>query len=527
MTLYRLNQVPDRLYVKFLELVGVELFSAVPARADLLFTLTAPRDEPVRVPAGTQVSTERRDDEEPVVFLTDSELRVTPPQAGRLPDPHRRPVRRPLGGAAPRGVARCGSSRPCARTRRSTSDSPSRPAGNLLRLDVTTGPEGAGVDPRRPPRVWEAWDGQRVALRCGSSTTPAPASTAPARSPCCCRPGTRPLAIGPKRAYWLRCRLVRAGRGRSRSTATRRSWSRCPRSALGGAVPAHHAEPAPAELLGASTGRPGQVFQVRRVPVLPRRHDETVKVVAAPARAHRRAGGAGVDRGRRPGRRRPPTTGCSPGPAPPARSGSGRGCWTGEGRVWQHGAIPAIDAQIYVTGYRFGGGRRGNVAADRLTVLHTSIPFVGLGHQPRPRAPAGWTPRPWRTPRSAGRCCCAAGAARSPPRTSSGSPWTPRPAWPGPGACRRPSPGEPARLLVVPRVDIAPEALTLDDLRAPRGARGADQGLPGAAAAADHAAAHRGAALSGRQGGRRGAGRRRACAPRRSGSGPSAPSTST
>ena len=38
MTLYRLNQVPDRLYVKFLELVGVELFSAVPARVDLLFT---------------------------------------------------------------------------------------------------------------------------------------------------------------------------------------------------------------------------------------------------------------------------------------------------------------------------------------------------------------------------------------------------------------------------------------------------------------------------------------------------------
>ena len=55
MTLYRLNQVPDRLYVKFLELVGVELFSAVPARVDLLFTLTAAREETVRVPAGTQV----------------------------------------------------------------------------------------------------------------------------------------------------------------------------------------------------------------------------------------------------------------------------------------------------------------------------------------------------------------------------------------------------------------------------------------------------------------------------------------
>jgi predicted phage baseplate assembly protein len=43
MVLYRVNQVPDRLYVKFLELVGVELFSSVPARAELLFRVTAPR----------------------------------------------------------------------------------------------------------------------------------------------------------------------------------------------------------------------------------------------------------------------------------------------------------------------------------------------------------------------------------------------------------------------------------------------------------------------------------------------------
>src|SRR5690349_6435115 len=59
MTLYRVNQIPDRLYVKFLELVGVELFSAAPARTDVLFTLAAPTPEPVRVPAGTQVGTER------------------------------------------------------------------------------------------------------------------------------------------------------------------------------------------------------------------------------------------------------------------------------------------------------------------------------------------------------------------------------------------------------------------------------------------------------------------------------------
>ena len=59
MILYRLNQVPDRLYVKFLELVGIELASASPARTDLLFTLAAPPEQTIRVPAGTQVGTER------------------------------------------------------------------------------------------------------------------------------------------------------------------------------------------------------------------------------------------------------------------------------------------------------------------------------------------------------------------------------------------------------------------------------------------------------------------------------------
>src|SRR4051812_11569482 len=70
-TLYRLNRVPDRLYVKFLELVGIELMSAAPARTLLVFDLAAPPAEPVRIPATTQVCT---DSDDPVVFMTDTEL---------------------------------------------------------------------------------------------------------------------------------------------------------------------------------------------------------------------------------------------------------------------------------------------------------------------------------------------------------------------------------------------------------------------------------------------------------------------
>ncbi len=45
--LYRLNRVPDRHYVKFLELIGVRLFPPTAARAGVTFCLTAPRPDPV------------------------------------------------------------------------------------------------------------------------------------------------------------------------------------------------------------------------------------------------------------------------------------------------------------------------------------------------------------------------------------------------------------------------------------------------------------------------------------------------
>jgi predicted phage baseplate assembly protein len=57
--LYRLNRVPDRHYVKFLELLDVRLFPPVAARAAITFWLTGPQSENVRIAAGTQVATVR------------------------------------------------------------------------------------------------------------------------------------------------------------------------------------------------------------------------------------------------------------------------------------------------------------------------------------------------------------------------------------------------------------------------------------------------------------------------------------
>ena len=56
MIVFRLNQVPDLNYIKFLQLLGIELTPAQPAQADVTFT-TVRKDVPgVNVPAGTQIA---------------------------------------------------------------------------------------------------------------------------------------------------------------------------------------------------------------------------------------------------------------------------------------------------------------------------------------------------------------------------------------------------------------------------------------------------------------------------------------
>ncbi|MDX2241496.1 MAG: putative baseplate assembly protein [Leptolyngbyaceae cyanobacterium bins.302] len=45
-------------------------------------------------------------------------------------------------------------------------------------------------------------------------------------------------------------------------------------------------------------------------------------------------------------------------------------------REWQYGKIPPLGAEIYMTTYRVGGGSRGNVRKETLTVLKKAIPYV-------------------------------------------------------------------------------------------------------------------------------------------------------
>src|SRR5215472_2322891 len=76
--IYRLNRVPDKVYVKFLELLGVRLFPPTAARAPITFWLAAPQPAAVRIPAGTEVATIRTETDEAIVFATIDDLQLAP-----------------------------------------------------------------------------------------------------------------------------------------------------------------------------------------------------------------------------------------------------------------------------------------------------------------------------------------------------------------------------------------------------------------------------------------------------------------
>src|SRR6266571_1676534 len=75
MQLYRLGQVPQLNYLKFLELLGMELLPAEPAAAEITFPAASTATSPViMVPQGTQVSAASGDSPTPLVFETDRAL---------------------------------------------------------------------------------------------------------------------------------------------------------------------------------------------------------------------------------------------------------------------------------------------------------------------------------------------------------------------------------------------------------------------------------------------------------------------
>ena len=370
MVLFRMNQVPDRLYTKFLDLVGIQPFPPSVARADLTFYLTGAREQPVVVPAGTEVGTTGGLPGDTVVFSTREDLVMAPPQlisaktATSSDDALLVDAWDDL--RLPGSELACFTSDPISPGDAVYLGFAETLAGAVIRLSVEASIEGIGVDPNDPPISWEVWSGETwlAAMVHGDTTgglnrngfilLALPRAMAA-------------LSLGGTRAFWLRARL-RAAR------AEQPSYRASPRilsllvETLGGTVAAEHAVVRGQESLGRSDGTADQLFNLAHVPVLPRREGERVRVVtltgttdwtevddftaSGPNDCHYLLDGATGEIRFGPTVRYP------------------------DGTVRQHGAIPPDGAEVVMTGYRHGGGAAGNVGASTITSLRTGVAYV-------------------------------------------------------------------------------------------------------------------------------------------------------
>src|SRR5436190_545851 len=158
--LYRLNRVPEKNYLRFMDLLGIQLKEPVPARALITFGLSAPQGGPVTVPRNVEIATLTVGETEPITFSTESDTVIWPPtldhclfssdgatftdlsaRLGADGDFFDAFQRVPLpGDALYLGFLENLSQ-------------------HVLSLVIDCNVEGIGVDPRDPPIAWEAWSG--------------------------------------------------------------------------------------------------------------------------------------------------------------------------------------------------------------------------------------------------------------------------------------------------------------------------------------------------------------------------------
>jgi predicted phage baseplate assembly protein len=374
--LYRLNRVPDRVYIKFLDLIGVRLFPPTAARVGVTFWLSGPVPDDVVIASGAEVATPRASGSESVSFTTTTELRIVSATRSRvassITEDEERDHTDTLAGSNPAGfypfdqVPKPGDSMLVG-----LSDAvPS--CAVRLRLDCEI--EGVGVDPEDPPLVWEAWtpngwatcdvdsDGTGGLNRAGDIVLHVP-NTHEAS-----------LVLN-QRAGWLRCRVIEAYEGQPAYSSSPRI-RRCDSDTVGGTIDAVHAETIDGELLGLSEGVPAQRFATERSPIVPGDGPRVLEVGGPDGWQEWSEVVHFADSGPRDDHfvLDAVAGAVELGPAVRERDGS----------LTQRGAVPPKGSMLRLRSYRTGGGAAGNVTRGALSVLKASIPYVSRVENRRP-----------------------------------------------------------------------------------------------------------------------------------------------
>ena len=384
MITYRLNRVPEKTYVKFLEMLGVVLAPSSSASTELSFWLAAPlplseNDTTiVAIPKGTEVATRFSETEPEIIFTTNESLEIIPPRVVQL----RRQEDTTRNYAPRMGIE---TFYPFNRTTPQEGDTffigfepQDDLSGHTIRLNFNCEKtQAVGVRREDPPLVWECSIGDGSWKEVPPSSRPGETDTTGGLNN---EEGSLVLylpltwktdVIQGREAYWIRCRFEQRRPEQGRYTESPRIIKLTPRT-IGATTSATHAVNVVAELLGNSSGEPGQHFNLEHVHILPLERDETLEIQET---------GYG-DVGYIPWKRVVDFSNSSPtdrhytidltngivhlGPAVRQPDGSLR----------QYGRVPPPGRGIQFSKYRHGGGTIGNLPEERLQMLKTSIPYV-------------------------------------------------------------------------------------------------------------------------------------------------------
>ena len=402
MILYRQNQVPDRLYVKMMAMMGLNLDPPRAAVADVTFQLSAPREDAVTILAGTEVATTQTERQSSIIFTTEKTLPIASPQleqAITYRQGHEQQYRPQLIDrlGQPGEVLNLFSQVP--------RDNDATYFGFAVSVDLShhllefhfdcVEAAGSGIDETLPPLVWEAAVG--LDSHGGIRWQPCPLEldetrglNQPGRIRVHC-PAFEPVKppFADARLCWLRLRVLSEDEyppaQRMRPYAETPKVRQVTVATIGGTVRATQSERVERELLGYSNGLPGQTFYLQSAPLLPPDPERGETLYVQPPNGGKEEAWQRQPAFQRPGAaengrpRRHYTLDVASGEIrlPPAQT-------LADGSVLLYGDIPRRGATIWFNRYRHGGGSRGNVAAYELNTLKTSIPQVNRVYNRRP-----------------------------------------------------------------------------------------------------------------------------------------------
>ncbi len=382
--LYRLNQVPDRHYIKFMEMLGISLKEPIPAQVPSTFWLSAPQETSVLIPAGTEVASTQTETEPSIVFTTNENFRVLPPKLVRV-----------ISRVASRSQDQQKQYREQNLRRleagfegfEAFSQVPqvddalyfgfeNQLSHHILGFEMDCDPAGgAGIDPTLPPYLWEASTGdpEKRWEPCDLEMDTTKGLNSPGRIQIHL-PKMGRYSVNKQSLYWLRIRIKEVSQAEEQEGM--RAYQASPRirqalmSSWGGTVQATHAEKIEREFLGRSDGSAGQSYQLQMTPILDRQQGEhlLVQVEGEKPQSWTEVSDF-ADSGSRD--RHYTLDGVT------GELRIGPAVRQQDGTIKLYGAIPPRGANLVFEKYRYGGGEHGNVQTGIINTLKTSIPYIG------------------------------------------------------------------------------------------------------------------------------------------------------